>query len=312
MSDVKLSIVISVKNDERHVVSSLDSICRNFLPRNAEIIVINDNSTDQTGDILRGYAQKDDRCRIVDKYNSRGLTEALICGCKIARGKYIARHDGGGDISVNNRFEKQLDVLERDRNVVLVAGGTRLVGPRKEHLYDVIQTSAQLSRNLRGKLKSGPSHHGCVMFRRDAYENVGGYRGQFKVAQDLDLWVRLAELGNCVSLTEILYEARLAARNISTLYRKQQLKLATLINECAIQRAKGHSENQLLKKAKKLSSHRIEYGQWQLRLVDARFYYFIGSVLERTHANVAKTYFRRAISAYPIHLRAVYKWLKYL
>ena len=93
-------------------------------------------------------------------------------------------------------------------------------------LFDAVQTGYELDRKLRtlsARELSGPAHHGAVMFREDVYEKVGGYRPQFLVAQDLDLWTRLSDYGICLGIPEILYEAIWEPGSISHLKRKQQI-----------------------------------------------------------------------------------------
>jgi glycosyltransferase involved in cell wall biosynthesis len=62
-----------------------------------EFIVVNDGSSDKSGQILNDYAQRDSRLRIIHQENT-GLTRALIRGCDAVRGEFIARQDAG-DIS---------------------------------------------------------------------------------------------------------------------------------------------------------------------------------------------------------------------
>jgi len=54
----------------------------------------------------------------------------------------------------------------------------------------------------------GPTHHGSVKFRREAYVKAGGYRPAFYYAQDWDLWYRLAALGTFAMVEQSLYWGR--------------------------------------------------------------------------------------------------------
>ena len=63
---------------------------------------------------------------------------------------------------------------------------------------------ADCCRTLMWTEVHGPSSHTSVMFRREAYEKVGGYRAEFDVAQDLDLWMRLVRSGRCWATPEVL------------------------------------------------------------------------------------------------------------
>ena len=65
----------------------------------------------------------------------------------------------------------------------------------------------------------GPTHHGSVMFRREAYVKAGGYRAAFYYAQDWDLWYRLAALGKFAMVGQCVVRARITPGSISSLSR---------------------------------------------------------------------------------------------
>src|SRR6266542_368310 len=153
-------------------------------------------SSDSTPGVLAEYVRRDPRIRVIRQQNA-GLTRALIAGCAIARGRYIARHDAG-DISERTRFELQKRLLDADDGVAFVSCWTAFLGPKLEPLYDSRGSgrSSNAVRILDPASKhgviDGPTHHGSVVFRRDAYQRAGGYRSEFYYGQDWDLWYRLA------------------------------------------------------------------------------------------------------------------------
>jgi carbamoyltransferase len=76
--------------------------------------------------------------------------------------------------------------------------------------------------------------------RRDAFEKAGGYREQFRFAQDWDLWWRLAELGGFLIVPEVLYAHRFEESGTTARCRPTQERLGDLAEACA--RARGRSE----------------------------------------------------------------------
>jgi glycosyltransferase involved in cell wall biosynthesis len=271
-----------------------------------ELIVVNDGSTDDSVKILQKYST-DQRVRIINQEN-QGLTRALIVGCASARGEYIARQDAG-DISLPGRLIKQLNSISENKDLAFVSCGTRYIGPRGEHLYDVSQESAETTSNLLSLNPDnirGPSHHGSTFFSRSLYERVGGYRPAFYFAQDLDLWIRLAEHGGHVVIPEILYEASVTVESISGLHRKEQVALTTIMLEGARLRRKGLSEQRILNQAESI---RPVVRQPASRLVRARAFYFIGSCLRQRKDPQAAHYFRQALKSYPLHLKSAVRLL---
>ena len=147
----------------------------------------------------------------------------------------------------SGRLARQLDVFRKNSNIVMTSCGTRFFGPDNEVLYEVRQDGEELHRGLQhvdvGRVR-GPSSHTSVMFRRKTYEKVGGYRAHFDVAQDLDLWMRLAEVGTCWAIPEVLCEFHLDVNSISAVRRYEQIRSAKVIVKCAEARRSGRDDSQ--------------------------------------------------------------------
>lgn len=82
-----VSVLVPVYNMERYLTLCLDALCAQTL-ENIEIIAINDGSTDSSLSILKCYAARDGRIRIIDKANS-GYGASMNRGLAEARGEYI-------------------------------------------------------------------------------------------------------------------------------------------------------------------------------------------------------------------------------
>jgi glycosyltransferase involved in cell wall biosynthesis len=300
----EVSVVMSVYNGASHLAATLDSILSQEGVE-FEFIVVNDGSKDKSGQILNEYAQRDSRLRIIHQENT-GLTRALIRGCDAARGEFIARQDAG-DISLPGRLARQTVILDAEPAVVMVSCATRFVGPFDEALYTVTQSGEELEQGLRQltiEKVRGPSHHGSAMFRRPTYEQVGGYRTAFPVAQDLDLWMRISEVGRCLSMPEVLYQAKLAPGSISAIRRDEQLRATHYILACAGARRAGKSE------AEDLSRWQLEFARaatGRRRSTDtehARFYYFIARVLRRNRPECSRLYYWKSIRSWVLYAPA--------
>jgi len=303
-----LSVVMSVYNGVRSLRDTMDSVLSQE-GVDLEFIVVNDGSTDATGEILAEYASRDGRINVLSQEN-QGLTCALIAGCAQARGKYIARQDCG-DVSLPGRFARQRDILDAKPAVLLVSCATRVVGPSDEELYTVVQLSEELEEGLRQltvQKVRGPSHHASTMFRRPAYEQVGGYRAAFPVAQDLDLWMRVSELGRCFAMPEVLYQAKLAPNSISATRRHEQIRAAHSILACAAARRAGKSEAEHLTRwQSELAELRARVGSCRRRSSHsehARFYYFIACILRRNRPDRSRFYYWKSIGSWVLYAPA--------
>jgi glycosyltransferase involved in cell wall biosynthesis len=301
-----ISVVMGVYNGAPTLGATLDSILGQT-ERDFECIVVDDGSTDATPVILAEYAARDPRIRVIRQPNT-GLTRALIAGCAEARGVYIARQDAG-DLSDPRRFDLQKRALDADPDVVFVSGATLFAGPELEPLQVNRGSGAPgipafiLDLSMPHALIDGPTHHGAVMFRRDAYERAGGYRAAFYYGQDYDLWYRLAELGKFLYIDEVLYTARITPDSITGAARERQLAIGELSREALVARQRGESDAEVLARAAAIT--RAPGHAWSRR---GRGLYFIGEALRRNRDRRARGYLRRSIAAWPFSVRA---WVRY-
>jgi glycosyltransferase involved in cell wall biosynthesis len=297
----EVSVVMSAYNSADSLVQTLDSVLDQE-GINLEFIVVNDGSSDGTGELLDNRAKADARLKIIHQDNS-GLTMALVKGCQQARGRFIARQDAGGDISLPGRLLQQANFLKSHPDAVMVSCGTRFVGPDDRFLFDVVMDDKELATGL-STLKipgiRGPSSHPSAMFTREAYERCGGYRPIFVVAQDIDLWLRMYEVGACLTLPDVLVQARYSI-GISSRLRGVQLAYCRIAIECARFRRNGLPEPEFPASEQSWAT----VGQ----IIDpdetAKLHYFLGSCLLPQDRKRARAHFWTALNAKPTHIRAL-------
>lgn len=116
MENIKVSIILPVYNVAPYLRECLESAINQSL-KDIEIICINDGSTDNSLDILKEYAQNDNRIKIINKKNG-GVSAARNAGLDNARGKYIAFLDGddrlepdGLETAFNEAEENNSDIV---------------------------------------------------------------------------------------------------------------------------------------------------------------------------------------------------------
>ena len=309
MTAPDISVVMSLYNNESSLKKTIDSILSQQGVQ-LEFIIINDGSIDDSTAIIEPYFSSDPRVKLIS-HDNIGLTKSLIIGCELAQGRYIARQDAG-DISLPNRLAEQFNVLENKPTTAMVSSATDFVTPNDEHLYTTRQSSNDARDGLKeldAKKLQGPPHHGSVMFRKSIYDQVGGYRKEFSVAQDIDLWTRLVEYGEHESLNNVLYQATVERNSISSTKRQQQFKTATFIVECIKARTLDMSEKEILEKLHRYNLSVSNVTQ-NSRVSNSNYYYFLGSSLINKHPTASKRYFINAIIENPFNWRALIKFMR--
>jgi glycosyltransferase involved in cell wall biosynthesis len=208
-----ISTILSVRNDEELIASTIESILSQTLS-DFELIIINDGSTDKTGNIIKNYSQKDKRIVFINQ-SRLGLTRSLNKGLEIAKGTYIARQDSG-DISFPERFEKQVRYLENHPLLSGCFSWTEVINLEGQRIGEfVFNCSPRIisKRLIRG---SNIFVHGSVLLRREIILHIGGYDESMISAQDFDLWLRMIKHKyNLGSVSEFLYKWRLDPTSIS-------------------------------------------------------------------------------------------------
>ena len=207
-----ISVLLPVYNAEQFVREAVDSILAQSFA-DFELIALDDGSTDRSLSILREYEARDPRVRIITREN-RGLVASLNQLMAAARGSYLARMDAD-DVCMPRRFEQQLAFLKSNPDHVAVGGW--VIHMNESGLpIGPVKTPTEHADIDQAHLKGHTSiWHPTALIKKDAVLSIGGYREEFQHAEDLDLWLRLAELGRLANLSEFVLRYRLHASSVS-------------------------------------------------------------------------------------------------
>ncbi len=212
-NDVHVSVVMAAYNAETFLLETLRAVLSQSCD-DMEVVVVDDGSTDGTPRILREFMSGDKRLHVITQPN-RGLTSALNVGWRAARGKFIARIDAD-DIMLPHRLSQQAAFLEEHPECVAVGCQMIFVDEDGDPVlrHDLPTNHEEIDDQLMRGV-AGVIPHPGAMLRRSALEAVGGYREAFTVAQDYDLWLRLAEIGRLANLSTVLLHYRTRLNNIT-------------------------------------------------------------------------------------------------
>ena len=132
-SDGKVSIIVPIYNREKYICRALDSIL-NQTYRNYEVVLMDDGSTDRSGEICKKYASEDDRIHYYHQENC-GVAKARNNALKHVSGNMIAFVDAD-DCVTKDYLEKMLDQKNRYSAQMVICGFKRFSGDKPDVLED--------------------------------------------------------------------------------------------------------------------------------------------------------------------------------
>lgn len=219
-NQTKVSVLLSVHNGEAFLPQAVESILHQTFS-DLEFIIVDDGSTDGTARLLANIAARDRRVRVHSRPN-QGLTRSLNEAARLAHGQYLARMDAD-DVSLLDRLEQQVRHLDTHPACVTVGGQALLIdadGCPLGHWTVPLDHDAIDRHHLAGI--GGGIIHPAALIRRDAFDRLGGYDVSLPAAQDYDLWLRLAEVGQLANLPHRVLLYRLHLQSVTATHRTLQ------------------------------------------------------------------------------------------
>ena len=193
-----VTIVLPVYNGERYLQMSIESVL-NQSYSNIELIIVDDCSTDNTGDIIREYADRDSRVRFISNSENGGLPYSLNRGFDLASGSYLTW------TSDDNMFHKEaitkmVSYLDMHSECGLVFADMNLIDENGAVIGHRIGNNYNIyNRNCVGA---------CFMYRSECRRNIGDYDENKGLIEDYDYWLRIASKYKIDRIPEILYDYR--------------------------------------------------------------------------------------------------------
>ena len=211
----KVSVLIPVYNTERYLSACLDSVVNQTL-LDIEIICVEDGSTDNSKDILKAFAAKDSRFRIVLHEKNEGLLKTRKDAVMIAKGKYIMFLDSD-DMLFPDACEKAYSVIESKQTDVVQFGVEVFNAPEASKVVpflavkdiDVLEDTNLLNLWTAGKIRNWTIWN--KIYRADlckkAYQSVDNVH--MVMGEDLYFTVCFRYFARSFSkITDVLYRYR--------------------------------------------------------------------------------------------------------
>jgi glycosyltransferase involved in cell wall biosynthesis len=206
----KVTVLVPVYNREHYVRDAIDSILAQTFT-DFELLVIDDGSTDRSSEVVRSY--QDPRIRFVGNEMNEGIPKTRNKGVQLARGEYLALLDSD-DRAFPERLATQVAFLDSHPDFAAVGAWIewmdevgRPLGRVKRRAVSPDEIAAL--RLFRSCLENSAS------MARTAVVREYGYREDYAVSEDFDLWSRIAAKHKLATLPRVLVYRRLHSGQVT-------------------------------------------------------------------------------------------------
>ena len=226
----KIDAIICAYNSEAFLTDAIKSVFRQTL-QPAEIVVIDDGSTDNTAGIAQSYANSG--LRYV-KQNNEGEGAARNRGIRETQSEWIAFLDAD-DIWLDDKLQRQFDFVQTHPEVGMV-GGDKLWWDVKENTHSLIKYGRVPSDRLYKELiiSNVVGDPSIMLIRRVLFERAGLFRTDLRIGVDWEMWLRIAKHTTIGFIESPLITYRWHSSNVSNRFTNHRVKTMESISLDAI------------------------------------------------------------------------------
>lgn len=214
----KVSVIMSTyKTPSEFLEEAINSIL-NQTYEHLELIIVCDGDKEEYEKIKE---IKDKRLKVLLNNSNKGLPYSLNLAIEKSDGDYIARMDSD-DIACEDRIQKQVDFLEKNKNVGVCGTEAILFGAQRGRKSIYLKSNNEIKVQI---LYRATLIHPTVMVRREVYEKYK-YNEQFIYAQDFELWSRVSEEYDIAVIPTIGLKYRMHNKQASSEKKVEQASLS--------------------------------------------------------------------------------------
>jgi glycosyltransferase EpsE len=229
MSNPLVSIIIPIYNCEKYVEESLNSVIDQTF-KDYQILIYNDSSTDNAESVIISFLNKyvkPDKWQYIN-YNRRGCFGARSALINTSKSKYILLQDAD-DISMPDRLQKQVDILEDNKNIWCVGSTALKIDENGKNIGEMDYPPESHEEILKMIIQKcmNPIIDPSTMFRKDVFDKLGGYslNQDRYLVDDFDLWLRSIIGGfKLYNLQEPLIKYRINSEGNTRKHQKEMIK----------------------------------------------------------------------------------------
>lgn len=198
---------------EKYIELSIQSILKQTYS-DFELLLIDDCGNDRSIEIADSF--NDDRIKILTNKVNKGIASSRNKGIKYANGYYIALMDDD-DICPVNRFQKQIEFLDSNKEIDVVGGRYEMINEKNQKIK-VFSEPLNNPQYIKAYMMFyNPMANGTTMIKNDFLQkNKILYQDNWFGMEDYRFWIDCSLSGNITNLSEILLSWRLTKSNETT------------------------------------------------------------------------------------------------
>lgn len=188
-------------NVEKYIREAIESILKQTYT-NWELIIIDDASEDNTCKVIKTY--ESEQIKLLRNKRNLGLAQSLNIAYQQAKGKYLFRLDSD-DVALSNRIAEQVNFMEKYPEIVACSSVIEYFGREHGYWHPPFKHSEIICYLL---FSAQLTHSASIIRKNSLLDNAIEYNTRVKIAEDYDLWCRLAKVGKLANLPEVLTKVR--------------------------------------------------------------------------------------------------------
>lgn len=206
-----ISVVLPTYNGISYIKNSVTSILEQTYT-DLELIIVDDCSTDGTGDVVDALAKSDDRIHVIHNSVNKKLPASLNIGFENAKGNYYT-WTSDDNLYKHDALEVMLNHLKESPNTDIVYA-----------MYDTIDSDGNIITNDNNDSQSCPEENGilhnwvgaCFLYKREVHDRLYGYDENLFLVEDFDFWLRAARYFTYKRINKNLYQYRVHKNSLTS------------------------------------------------------------------------------------------------
>ena len=210
---MEVSICIPAYNNAQHIGETIESVLAQTFT-DFELVIVDDNSKDNTVEVVQEYMKKDSRVVLYQNEKNLGMSGNWNRCVEMTKGEFV-KLICADDILMPDCLENEVRAIKKAENISMVISDSQLIDNDKKKI-------GTFPRYHKAGLVGGAkiakaslimiNYFGmpcAVLFRRACFDKVGGFDSNYKYILDFDLWMNMAGTGAVYVIKECLNGFRL-------------------------------------------------------------------------------------------------------